>query len=253
MNMSMSDEIGRMHGSRQDRYVHWALGAIAGISVGISILDVIGIAPGWASRLTPFFVGVLLLYVVLERERVDSIKYIVRRLDKGIDKLRAEVRPTGKVARAQKRRGSAGTNGAEDAETSKRSIPWKGMIFRSNTEVRVARALDEAGLFFLSPSTARVTTMRVANHNGNQGNGRETREIDFLIFHDGRWGVLEVDGPYHHAQNDALRDKLLRAHGLTFIARFDAERCYHEPRAVVKDFLQQFAQAGQPQGETVTN
>lgn len=235
-----------MHGTRQDRYVHWALGAIAGISVGISVLDVIGIMPGWASRLTPFFVGVLLLYVVLERERVDSIKYIVRRLDKGIDKLRADMRPTGK-GRVQRGGRNANTNGAvangtdENGDGTKRSIPWKGMIFRSNTEVRMARALDEAGLFFLSPSTARVTTGRGAG----EGTGRETREIDFLIFHDGRWGVLEVDGPYHHAQNDALRDMLLRAHGLTFIARYDAERCYHEPRAVVKDFLQQFAQAGQ--------
>jgi hypothetical protein len=57
-----------MFGSRRDRYISWALGAIAGISVGMSILDVMGIAPGWAAKLTPFFVGILLLYVVLERD-----------------------------------------------------------------------------------------------------------------------------------------------------------------------------------------
>lgn len=213
-----------MNGSRRDRYVHWALGAIAGISIGMSILDVIGIAPGWAARLTPFFVGILLLYVVLERERVDSIKYIVRRLDKGIDKIRIDMRRPARVERRSQPTGDRGEG--------HRALPWKGMIFRSNTEIRMAKALDQAGIFFLSPSTARVSS----------GRGRETREIDFLIFRDGRWGVLEVDGPYHHQGNDQARDALLRAHGLTFIARFDAEQCYHHPEVVVQTFLQRLSE-----------
>jgi hypothetical protein len=220
-----------MYGSRRDQYIHWALGAIAGISIGMSILDVIGIAPGWAARLTPFFVGVLLLYVVLERERVDSIKYIVRRLDKGIDKLRTDMR-------------RIGSSGAGEARgESFRALPWKNMLFRSNTEIRIAKALDHAGLFFLSPSTARVTS----------GRGRETRELDFLVFHEGRWGVLEVDGPYHHAEADSARDALLRAHGLQFIARFDAEQCYHHPDEVVQAFVRQMREHGASIADTRAN
>lgn len=214
-----------MQSNRRDRYVHWALGAIAGISIGISILDVMNIAPGLAARLTPFFVGILLLYVVLERERVDSIKYIVRRLDKGIDKMRVDMR-------RRPVRGERGVQSSGERGEGHRSLPWKGMIFRSNTEIRMAKAFDHAGIFFLSPSTARVTS----------GRSRETREIDFLIFHEGRWGVLEVDGPYHHQGNDQARDLLLRAHGLTFIARFDAEQCYHQPDDVVQIFLQRLAE-----------
>jgi hypothetical protein len=201
---------------RRDRYVSWALGAIAGISVGISILDVIGIAPGWAAKLTPFFVGILLLYVVLERERVDSVKYIVRRLDRGIDKLRSEIRKT-KAARGR-------------ASGDKyRSILWKGMVFRSNTEVRVAKALDHAGVFFLPPTKSRL----------NVGKTRQSREIDFLVFYNGQWGMLEVDGPWHTANNDEARDELLRVSGIDprRIYRFDSDRCYHNAAGVVAEFL----------------
>lgn len=211
-----------MMGSRHDRYVSWTLGAIAGISVGVSILDVIGVAPGWAAKLTPFFVGILLLYVVLERERVDSVKYIVRRLDKGIDKLRLEIR------RTQAARGAV--PGDKTAGGKYRAIPWKGMIFRSKTEVRVAKALDDAGVFFLPPTKSRL----------NVGRSRQSREIDFLVFYDSQWGMLEVDGPWHSAANDEARDELMRASGIhrERIQRFDSDRCYHDPAGVVAEFLQ---------------
>lgn len=206
---------------RRDRYVSWALGAIAGISVGISILDVMGIAPGWAAKLTPFFVGILLLYVVLERERVDSVKYIVRRLDRGIDKLRSEIRKT-KAAR-----------GRSSGDTY-RTIQWKGMVFRSNTEIRVAKALDEAGVFFLQPTKSRLTV----------GTTRQNREIDFLVFFDGQWGMLEVDGPWHSPANDAARDELLRVSGIDRhrIHRFASDRCFNDPAGVVAEFLNKLRQ-----------
>jgi hypothetical protein len=175
-----------------------------------------GIAPGWAAKLTPFFVGILLLYVVLERERVDSVKYIVRRLDRGIDKLRSEIRKT-KAARG----GSSGD--------THRTIPWKGMTFRSNTEVRIAKALDEAGVFFLPPTKSRL----------NVGKTRQNREIDFLVFHEGQWGMLEVDGPWHTTSNDEARDELLRVSGINRqrIHRFASDRCYNDPTGVVAEFL----------------
>lgn len=221
-----------MIGSQRDRYVSWALGAIAGISVGVSILDVIGIAPGWSAKLTPFFVGVLLLYVVLERERVDSVKYIVRRLDKGIDKLRSEIHRT-QAARGQlSQRGTSGK--------TYRSILWKGMIFRSKTEVKIAKALDQAGVLFLPPTKSRL----------NVGKTRQSREIDFLVFADGQWSMLEVDGPWHNAANDEARDELMRASGIDRqrIQRFDTDRCYHDPDGVVTEFLGNMRRlaAGQP-------
>lgn len=211
-----------MEGTRTDRFVSITLGAIAGIAIGVSLLDVIGILPGWASKLTPFFVGVLLLYVVLERERVESLKYIVRRQDKSLDKLRDE------VVRAQ----AAGPRDGEveqvpgKPETYK-AIPWKGMVFRSKTELRVAKSLDHAGAIFVPPTKMRVTA----------GSERQSREVDFLVYHGGHWGVLEVDGPWHNRASDDSRDNLLRANGINCIRRFDSERAYHETDAIVDEFL----------------
>ncbi len=207
-----------MNHSRTDRYISWMLGAIAGVSIGISILDVIGIAPGWAAKLTPFFVGVLLLYVVLERDRMDSIKYIVRRLDRSLASIRRSTRSSAQPKKYVK----------EAEPSSYRSIPWKGLTFRSNTEVRIAKALDQYDLFYYGPAKSRLTIRKE----------RETREIDFLIFHNGRWGILEVDGPHHNVAYDQARDEHLRAHGILVIERFDADACYHNPQGVVNTFLE---------------
>lgn len=220
-----------MSGTHRDRLVSWALGAIAGISIGFAIIDVLNIAPGWAARLTPFFVGVLLLYVVLERERVESVKYIVRRLDRGVSQLRTDMR------RTMGRRSAAATRA--NLPDTYRSIEWKGMVFRSNTEVRIAKALENANVVYLPPVKARLTV----------GKERTGREIDFMVFHKGRWGVLEVDGPYHQADADAARDDLLRANGIRFIQRFDADSCYHDAPGVVRTFLARLGEE-QPSPET---
>ncbi|MGQ9907217.1 MAG: hypothetical protein ACUVS2_00130 [Candidatus Flexifilum sp.] len=218
-----------MSGTRRDRLVSWALGAIAGISIGFSIIDILNIAPGWAARLTPLFVGVLLLYVVLERERVESVKYIVRRLDRGMRQMRSDLRRAGGRA--------AGTPTRSNLPDTYRSIEWKGMIFRSNTEVRIAKALENANVLYLPPVKARM----------NQGKERTGREIDFLIFHKGRWGILEVDGPYHRPEADAARDELLRDHGISIIQRFDSEACYHDAPGVVRAFLARLSEEPSPE------
>ena len=211
-----------MEGTRTDRIVSITLGAVAGIAIGISVLDLMGILPGWAGKLTPFFVGVLLLYVVLERERVESLKYIVRRQDKSLDKLRDEVL-----------RGQSGAPREGEAEQvpgkpeTYKAIPWKGMVFRSKTELRVAKALDHAGAVFVPPTKMRLSA----------GHERQSRELDFLVFHGGHWGVLEVDGPWHSRAADDSRDNLLRANGITCIRRYDSERAYHETAAIVNEFL----------------
>ncbi len=109
-----------------------------------------------------------------------------------------------------------------------RSIEWKGLIFRSNSEIKIAKTLDHRGIFFIPATRVRM----------DAGKGdRQTRELDFVICYEGKWGVLEVDGPYHVAKLDGERDSLLRMHGISNIQRFPSERCYQEPKAVVDEFL----------------
>ena len=102
------------------------------------------------------------------------------------------------------------------------------MIFRSESEIRIAKTLDHRRIFFIPPTHVRMNAGK---------NERQRRELDFVICHEGKWGVLEVDGPYHNAQHDAERDRLLSAHGIANIQRFDSKLCYNQPNSVVDEFL----------------
>jgi len=111
---------------------------------------------------------------------------------------------------------------------SYRVLEWKGMIFRSKSEIRIAKTLDHRGIFFIPPTRVRLNAGK---------NDRQSRELDFVVCHEGKWGVLEVDGPYHVAKLDDQRDLWLRAHGVSNIQRFPSLRCYQEPQAVIDEFL----------------
>jgi very-short-patch-repair endonuclease len=109
---------------------------------------------------------------------------------------------------------------------------WHNLRFRSESEVRIAQALERAGVLFLPNCKARLNTPE----------GRRTKEADFLICYDGKWGVLEVDGaPYHpptRTVQDHQRDRLFRAYGIRVVEHFDASECYESPDAVVQRFLE---------------
>lgn len=110
-------------------------------------------------------------------------------------------------------------------------IVWNGLRYRSESERRIAAALDREGVLFLPNCRARL---------GPEGK-RLNREGDFLVCHEGKWGLLEVDGePFHpptrKAQEDE-RDRLFKQHGVCVVEHFDAVRCYETPIEVVKQFL----------------
>lgn len=108
---------------------------------------------------------------------------------------------------------------------------WNNLRFRSESEIRVARALDRAGVLFLPNCKARL----------GMSDNRANREPDFLVCKDGKWGVLEVDGePFHppsRTVHDHERDRLFRAHGIKVVEHFDASRCFEDADSVVAEFL----------------
>jgi uncharacterized protein YjbI with pentapeptide repeats len=112
---------------------------------------------------------------------------------------------------------------------------WNGFYFRSKTEIKIAEALDRAGVLFYPNNKARL----------NQAEFRVNKESDFLIFQAGKFGILEVDGrPYHQtAADDHERDRLFKRHGIRVIERFDSKRCWDEPDKVVQEFLELLSQA----------
>lgn len=71
------------------------------------------------------------------------------------------------------------------------SKEWGGMYFRSNAEIRIAEALDQAGVLFFANARGRVG-LKDTLVSDSQLTGRV--EVDFLVFHQGRCLSLEVDG-----------------------------------------------------------
>jgi hypothetical protein len=108
---------------------------------------------------------------------------------------------------------------------------WKNLRFRSEAEVRIAAALDAVGVLFLPNCLARL---------GLQDQ-RLNREADFLVCHNGKWGILEVDGePFHPPQRttqDHARDLLFQNHGILIVHHADATECYENAPTVVERFL----------------
>ncbi len=144
----------------------------------------------------------------------------------------ADLRGTYKVTQTDKATGYH--NQGLPFGLTKRLDTWKGLRFRSKTEIIIAEALDRAGVLFLPNCLARL------NHP-SEPEGRGNKEADFLICHQGKWGVIEVDGPHHTPDRrveEQERERLFRHHGIRVVERFDAARCYEQPDEVVKQFLQ---------------
>ncbi len=114
---------------------------------------------------------------------------------------------------------------------------WMNLRFRSASEIRVAEALERAGVLFLPNCKARLGAAA----------SRETREADFLVCKDGKWGILEVDGePFHppaRTVHDHQRDRLFQAHGILIVQHFDATECFENADHVVRKFLEILRQA----------
>jgi hypothetical protein len=109
---------------------------------------------------------------------------------------------------------------------------WKNLRFRSKTEMKMAQALDRAGVMFWPNCTARL---------GLSDETRANREGDFLVCDRGRFGILEVDGePFHppsRASQDHDRSRAFKQHGVRVVEHYDAGKCWDDPDGVVSEFL----------------
>ncbi len=124
-----------------------------------------------------------------------------------------------------------GTEIHNQAPSSEPVRVWENLRFRSESERRVAQALDRAGAMFLPNCRVRST----------DGDARRTVEPDFLVCWKGRWGILEVDGePFHpptRTVHDHTRDRVFKTHGVLVVEHFDASECFENPDDVVAKFL----------------
>ena len=119
-----------------------------------------------------------------------------------------------------------------------RKVTWNQFHFRSETELKLAKTLDEAKVMFLPNCSARLGTE----------DGRRRLEPDLLVCHERKWGVLEVHGSDWHPPERKIdeeeRARAFRRHGIRVVEHYDAARCFNEPREVVGDFLELLSRNG---------
>jgi hypothetical protein len=125
--------------------------------------------------------------------------------------------------------------GAPDAEVQRHQgttrepgkYEYRGLRYRSKTEIRVAEALDNVNVLYFPLPLGVRHFMRIA-------------EPDFLIVHMGRIGVLEIDGPHHtpltRAQESAKDAKLIQS-GVRIVHHVAVSDVDLNVDAVVREFL----------------
>ena len=108
---------------------------------------------------------------------------------------------------------------------------WKNLYFRSQSEIRIAEALDRAGVLFFPNCRGRL----------GQPASRENREADFLICRDGKWGILEVDGEPFHPPSRTVQDHARDPHsgnsGSASLSTSMRPSVFERPDEVVGRFL----------------
>lgn len=191
---------------------------VAGISVVTTLLDLLGVLPHASEKSAPLILAVLILFLVQMSQQQQRVVGLLRR-----------AAPSAKRSAAPDKPHKPNRKRQMNPQPEYRSIAWHGLTLRSYSEVKIAKALDNRGIMFLADPKIRLHT---ENH-------RQTREVDFLIQHEGQWGILEVDGPQHarSVEADTWRDARFADQGL-MVLRFPADQCYRQPDVVVNAFLE---------------
>jgi hypothetical protein len=118
-----------------------------------------------------------------------------------------------------------------ELSNSENEIDWNGFCFHSDAQVKIAETLDRTSTLFIPNTQLRLTTPA----------GRQNHKAQFLVFHQGKLGILEVDGPEDAAQDEAL-DILAINSGICLVKHYDATRCSEQPDLVVQEFLEILSQ-----------
>ena len=114
-------------------------------------------------------------------------------------------------------------------------ITYQGLNFRSKTEIKVFEALVRKGLLVFPLPTAVL------------GEIGKYKEPDFVVFYEGKVGILEIHGDNWHTPETAAEEhercRVFKRLGVSVCEIFDARRCWDNPDAVVGEFLQELARS----------
>ncbi|HWG43785.1 MAG TPA: hypothetical protein VN688_13495 [Gemmataceae bacterium] len=108
-------------------------------------------------------------------------------------------------------------------------ITYNELKYASQSEVKIAIELETRKvLFFPLAVGVRADTGEA---------WQDHREVDFLICHDGVWGILEIAYHPNRFEQDAEKMAWFKKAGILCIEHRTAEKCYNDPIAVIDEFL----------------
>ena len=115
-----------------------------------------------------------------------------------------------------------------------RIYSWNGYKLPSEEHAKIAEALERIGILFIPNPKLRLTTSE----------GRDSQEFDFMILHQGKWGILQINGDELLSEPVSNEDShgLLQYHGIRLVYNCDVTRCGGEPDRVVQEFLETLSQ-----------
>ncbi|OIP69730.1 MAG: hypothetical protein AUK43_11995 [Oscillatoriales cyanobacterium CG2_30_40_61] len=105
---------------------------------------------------------------------------------------------------------------------------WKKWRFHSLEQVKIAEALDRAGVMFFPNSKAQLPNFE----------DQPYKQVDFLIYYNSKLGVLEIQ--YSDIEKQEQRDNFLSKQGIFLIKYCDPVQCLENPDQVVQEFIIKF-------------
>lgn len=121
-------------------------------------------------------------------------------------------------------------------------LTWNNVVFSSKIERRIAQILATKNIVFFTNLNAFMDSrgMPVSNTDNREF---EKTEVDFLVFHNQKCMILEIDGEHHRQERqwnfDHKRDRIFLRQGISTV-RFSYELSNSNPSAVVDEFLALF-------------
>lgn len=115
------------------------------------------------------------------------------------------------------------------ARQGKELYTYNEIKFASQSEIRIAQEFENRKVLFFP------LVLAIRADTGN--NYQDHREIDFLVCHEGIWGILEVSFHPDRFEKDAEKDTWFKKSGILCVQHYTAERCYQKSHEVVEEFL----------------
>jgi len=116
-----------------------------------------------------------------------------------------------------------------DSSSEKQIYRWNDWEFTSESQVKIAEALDRVEAIFFPNPRGRFTTLK----------GRQNQQYSFLVCHQGKWGILaiEPDASGGGSDNNQRINPIFPAGGISAIKHYQHRQCCQEPDTIVEEFL----------------